>query len=55
MTSFNIHGPFEVTYEKRKGGRTLVFKDFWFENSDAHYLAAEWHRGQALHLTFIFC
>lgn len=41
MTSFVVHGPFEVTYEKRKGGRTLVFSDFWSEDSVAHYLAAE--------------
>jgi hypothetical protein len=37
MTSFEVHGPFEVTHEKRKGGRTLVFDDFWA--SDANYLA----------------
>ena len=41
MTSFEVHGPFEVTYEKRKGGRTLVFDDFWSENADAIYLAEE--------------
>lgn len=41
MTSFVIHGPFKVTYEKRKGGRTLVFNDFWSEDSDAYYLAEE--------------
>ncbi len=41
MTSFNVHGPFEVTFEKRKGGRTLVFDDFWSQNSNAHYLATE--------------
>ena len=41
MTSFEVHGPFKVTYEKRKGGRTLVFDDFWSENADALYLAEE--------------
>ncbi len=29
MTSFVIEGPFEIAYEKRQGGRTLVFDDFW--------------------------
>lgn len=41
MASFKIHGPFEITFEKRKGGRTLVFDDFWAENSDANYLTEE--------------
>jgi len=39
MASFVVHGPFEVAHEKRKGGRTLVFDDFWAENSEAYYLA----------------
>jgi hypothetical protein len=39
MTSFAIHGPFDVLFEKRKGGRTLVFDDFWIPGSDAEYLA----------------
>ncbi len=39
MASFTIHGPFEISYEKRKGGRILVFDDFWSEGSQAHYLA----------------
>jgi hypothetical protein len=34
MTTFVIHGPREIKYEKRKGGRTLLFDDFWEENND---------------------
>jgi hypothetical protein len=41
MTSFNVHGWFGIEYEKRKGGRTLVFDNFWSEGSKAHYLADE--------------
>jgi hypothetical protein len=41
MASFVIHGPFEIVYEKRKGGRTLVFDEFWSTKADAHYLAEE--------------
>lgn len=39
MASFVVHGPFEVTVEKRKGGRTLVFDDFWDDDAEATYLA----------------
>jgi len=39
MASFQIHGPFNLNYEKRKGGRTLIFDDFWNEDSEASYLA----------------
>lgn len=39
MVSFAIHGPFPVKYEKRKGGRTLVFNGFWDADADANYLA----------------
>ena len=39
MATFEVHGPFEITFEKRKGGRTLVFGDFWGDGSDAAYLA----------------
>jgi hypothetical protein len=39
MTSFVVHGPFEITFEKRKGGRTLVFDDFWSDDTDPNYLA----------------
>lgn len=39
MTSFVVHGPFEITFEKKKGGRTLDFRDFWLTESDAYYLA----------------
>lgn len=39
MASFVVHGPFEVTHEKRKGGRTLVFDDFWEEHAEAEHLA----------------
>ena len=31
MTPFKVHGWFGIEYEKRKGGRTLVFDDFWSE------------------------
>lgn len=41
MASFKVHGPFEISYEKRKGGRVLLFDDFWSEDSDAHYLAGQ--------------
>ncbi len=41
MTSFIIHGPFELDYEKRKGGRVLIFDDFWSADGDAHYLCFE--------------
>jgi hypothetical protein len=41
MASFEVHGPFEITYENRKGGRCLVFDDFWAQESDAQYLAKE--------------
>ncbi len=39
MTSFVVHGPFEICFENRKGGRTLVFDDFWSREAEAHYLA----------------
>jgi hypothetical protein len=41
VASFVVHGPFVIDYEKRKGGRTLVFDDFWSESSKANYLAEE--------------
>ena len=41
MASFKIHGRFKISYEKRKGGRTLVFDDFWCKDSPAHFLADE--------------
>lgn len=41
MASFSVHGPFRVNFEKRKGGRTLTFEDFWLPGSDAHYLSDE--------------
>jgi len=41
MTSFNVRGWFGIEYEKRKGGRTLVFDRFWSEGSEAHSLADE--------------
>jgi hypothetical protein len=31
MSSFKVHGWFEIDYEKRKGGGTLVFDNFWSE------------------------
>ena len=41
MSTFSVHGPFEVDFEKRPGGRTLTFDEFWSEDSDASYLAGE--------------
>lgn len=41
MSTFVIHGPFELQFEKRPGGRTLAFNDFWADGSDAAYLAEE--------------
>lgn len=41
MASFEVFGPFELTYENRKGGRTLVFDRFWSEGSEASFLASE--------------
>lgn len=41
MTTFTIHGPFKIDFEKRKGGRTLVFDDFFGEESQAGHLASE--------------
>lgn len=41
MEAFIVHGPFPVAYEKRKGGRVLVFDDFWEEDADAHNLAEQ--------------
>jgi hypothetical protein len=41
MASFKVHGWFKIDYEKRKGGRTLLFNDFWSEVSPAHDLADE--------------
>jgi hypothetical protein len=39
VTTFIVHGPFEIDYEKRRGGRALIFDDFWSKESDAFYLA----------------
>lgn len=39
MAVFEVAGPFDVTYENRKGGRSLVFSDFWLDGSDASELA----------------
>jgi len=41
MVTFEVHGPFEITHEKRPGGNVLVFDDFWDEDSEAAYLAGE--------------
>ena len=41
MALFTVHGPFELPYEARKGGRTLVFDEFWETGSAADYLAKE--------------
>ena len=39
MASFEIHGPFNLNFEKRKGGRTLIFNEFW--SGEASYLCEE--------------
>jgi hypothetical protein len=39
MASFEVHGPFKIDYEKRRGGRTLVFDEFWSKGAEASYLA----------------
>lgn len=41
MASFVVHGPFEITYENCKGGRSLVFDDFWSKSADVNSLAEE--------------
>jgi hypothetical protein len=41
MVTFEVHGPFEIDYEKLPGGRVLVFDDFWSDDSEAAYLADE--------------
>jgi hypothetical protein len=41
MGSFTVRGPFEIEYEKRKGGRVLLFDDFWDEDGNAADLAEE--------------
>jgi hypothetical protein len=41
MATFEVHGPFKIDFEKRKGGRTLVFDNFWSKNGDASYLSLQ--------------
>lgn len=41
MASFEVHGPFKIAFEKRRGGRTLVFDGFWSNGADALYLSEE--------------
>lgn len=41
MSTFDVHGPFDLSYEKRPGGRTLSFEAFWSDDSNAAYLASE--------------
>ncbi|HXU32318.1 MAG TPA: hypothetical protein VN851_17260 [Thermoanaerobaculia bacterium] len=41
MSTFVVHGPFELSFEKRPGGRTLNFDEFWSEGSEAAYLAGK--------------
>lgn len=41
MAIFKVRGWFKVDYEKRKGGRTLVFDNFWSDGSETHGLASE--------------
>src|SRR3954451_14266628 len=37
MASFTVHGPFKIEYEKRRGGRLLIFDEFWDQESDAYH------------------
>jgi hypothetical protein len=39
MTVFAVEGPFDINYEKRPGGRTLKFEDFWSKDSPAAHLS----------------
>jgi hypothetical protein len=41
MSEFVVHGPFAVDFENSKGGRRLIFDDFWADGSDAAYLCGE--------------
>jgi hypothetical protein len=41
LSTFAVHGPFDLDFEKRPGGRILTFGNFWSEDSDAAYLAEE--------------
>lgn len=41
MASFVVHGPFVIDYEKRKGGRSLLFDQFWDDDSSAAGLVEE--------------
>lgn len=41
MASFKVHGPYPLSFERRKGGRTLRFDNFWTDESDAAFLGGE--------------
>jgi hypothetical protein len=41
MASFKVYGYFRIKYENRRGGRTLLFDDFWSDASAANELADE--------------
>jgi hypothetical protein len=41
MGSFVVHGPFRIPFEKRKGGRFLLFDDFWSEELKQYELRNE--------------
>jgi hypothetical protein len=41
MVTFEVRGPFEISFEVHPGGRVLVFDDFWNGDSEAAYLAEE--------------
>jgi hypothetical protein len=41
MVTFEVHGPFEISFEIRANGRFLLFDDFWKDDSPAAYLADE--------------
>ena len=41
LTTFAVHGPFEIDFDRRPGGRTLNFDGFWSAGTDAEFLAGE--------------
>jgi hypothetical protein len=41
MASFKVRGPFKIPFEKRKGGRTLLFEDFWCRDESFERLGNE--------------
>lgn len=41
MAVFEIDGPYEISFEKRKGGRSLVFDEFWSDDARTAHLAGK--------------